>query len=250
MDYSQVVNFENRNVELSKVTSINAFNVGQMLRKPNKLNQLDVTLFLIENIGHLAIILIGYFVDLMTIFTLLKLAKQKCNLYNLLTINRTRLGLGSFKIAVLSLAFSCFLFFNLNILTNMIKTEKVTVSTSEFIDSISKLNTTAKTLVSFNLNSTALFNRLFKGRKRTDDITSTKYYLYGFLSKLSRKGLDSYFYFMNEFQFFFSIYYLTLRNKSLDYFVFFKPTIYYESLRAYFYRKNLDQERKKIINHK
>ena len=253
IDYSQVVNFENHNVEISKVTSINPFNVGQMLRKPNKLDESDFSLFLIENIRLLAIILIGFVLTVTAKFTLFKLVKRRyTGLHKLLVTNRTRLSSGiSFKTAVLSLAFSFFLFFNLSMLTNMIKTQKVTVSTSEFINSISKLNKTTKTLVTFNINSRNLFNRLFKNRKRTNAITSSDYANFeDFFSKLSKNEFDCYFYFMSEFYIFASIYYVTLLNRSVDHFVFFKPTIYYESLKALFYRKNLDEKRKKIINYK
>ena len=251
MEYSGI-DFDNHNVGISKITSINPFNVGQMLRKPNKLDESDFSLFLIENICLLVIILIGYFLTVTVNFTFLKLVKRRCSLHDLLAINRTRLSSsGSFKIAVLSLAFTFFLFFNLSILTNMIKTQKVTVSTSEFIDSISKINRTTKTLVTFEINSMHLFNRLFY-RKPTDAITSSDYANFDdFYSKLSKRGVDTYFFFMKDSYFFASIYYVTLLNTSIDdYFAFLKPTIYYESFKAFLYRKNLDQKRKKILNHK
>ena len=253
MEYSGI-DFDNHNVGISKITSINPFNVGQMLRKPNKLDESDFSLFLIENICLLVIILIGYFLTVTVNFTFLKLVKRRCSLHDLLAINRTRLSSsGSFKIAVLSLAFTFFLFFNLSILTNMIKTQKVTVSTSEFIDSFSKINRTTKTLVTFKTSSRKLFNRLFKDRKRTDAITSTEYVKFDeYFSKLSEGGIHTYFFFMRDIYFFISIYYVTLLNNksTYDYFAFLKPTIYYESLKAFIYRKNLDQKRKKILNHK
>ena len=249
MDLSLGSVIYNHNIEITKAASINAYNVGQLLRKPNKLNKLDFSLFLIENICLFVNILIGYFVILMAIFILLKLAKRKYNLYNLLTINQTGLGSISFKIAILCLAFSFFLFFNLSILTNMIKTEKATVSTSEFIDSISKLNRTTKTLVTFSQNTTNLFNRLFQKRKRTDSLSGYANFD-DFFSKLSKDELDSTFYFMSGIHFFISIYYVTLLNRSVDHIAFNKPTIYYESLRVFIYRKKLDQKLKKILNHR
>lgn len=242
---------ENHNFEISRVTSVNTFHVGQILRKPNKLNKSDFSSFLIENVRLLIIILIGYIVILMAIFTLLKLIRRRCSFYNLLTINRTRLGSISFKIDFIILAFSFFLFFNLSILTNMIKTEKVTVSTSEFIDSISKLNKTTKPLATVDTNSTNLFYRLLKKSKQSDALTVNNYANFDhFISKISKNRFDSYFYFMDEIYFFVSVYYVTLLNRSVDHFVFFKPTIYYESFRAMFYRKNLDQKMKQILNHR
>ena len=240
---------DNQNVGLSKVTSTAPINVGQILRKPNKFNKLDFSSFLIENIGLMVIILIGYFFILMAIFTLLKLIKQRYSLYYLLTIDGSRLSSISFKISILLLTFSIFLFFNLSILTNMIKTQKVIVSTSEFIDSISKLNKTTKTLVTMHQSFTNLFYRLLKKSKRNDSLSIASLVDFeGFYSKISKKGFDFYFYFMREIYFFLLVYYVTLLNRSVDYFVFFKPTIYFESLRSIFYRKNLGEKMKKILN--
>ena len=255
VDYSGI-DIDNHNVELSKVTSINSFNVGQMLRKPNKLDESDFSLFLIENIRILVLILIGYFFIVTAKFTLLKLIKRRasptrCSFYNLFTIDQTRLGSVSFKIAALSLAFSLFLFFNLNILAGMIKTDKVTVDTSEFIDSVSKLNKTTKKLVTSGPYVGDLFYRLIKKRKRPDSMISiNNFYFLDFFPMLSKSRLDSYFFFMNEIYMIASFYYLILFNhKSVDdYFIFFKTTTYYESSRAIFYRKNLDQKMKQILN--
>ena len=123
-----------------------------MLRKPNKFNQSDFSSFFIENIRLLVTILIGFVLTVIIKFTLLKLSKRRYSLFNLLSIYGYRLGSIS-KLGSISLAFSFFLFFNLNILRNMIKTQKITVDTSEFIDSISKLNTTTKTLITADKES-------------------------------------------------------------------------------------------------
>ena len=241
---------ENHDIEISKLTSIDTFNVGQILRKSNKLNESDFSLFFIENIRLLIIILIGFVLTVTAKLTLFKLVKRRyTGLHNLLTINRTRFGSGtSFKTAVLSLAFSFFLFFNLSILTNLIKTEKVTVDTSEFIDSISKLNRTTKTLIAWDTNSTNVFYRLFKKPKQADALTAFDYAnVDDFVSKVSKRELDFYFYFINEIYFIYLVYYVTL-NRSADYIAFFKQTIYFETLRAMLYRKNLDKKLKQILN--
>ena len=240
----------NHNIELSKVTSINPLYVGQMLRKPNKLNNSDFSLFLIENIGIFVIILIGFVLTVIAKFTLLKIIKQRYSIYNLLTNNGTRLSPVSFKFGFLSLAFSFFLFFNLNILTNMIKTQKVTVSTSEFLDSISKLNRTTKTLITLHKESMALFYRLIKKeRKPNDSLVIYDFANFSdFVFKISKLDLDSYFYFITEGFFLFFVYNTKLLNRSDDHFVFFKPTIYFESLRTIFYRKKMDEKMKKHLN--
>ena len=239
----------NHNVEISKVTSIYPFNVGQMLRKSNKLNESDFSVFFIENIRLLVIILIGFVLTVIAKFIFLKLIKRKFSLYKLLNTNETRLGSISFKLGFLSLAFSFFLFFNLNILINLIKTEKITVDTSEFIDSVSKLNRTTKTLISWNKNTTNSFYRLFKKTKQNDPLVVLEFgNSKNFFIKMSKsRDLDSYFYFMHDYFFFYLIYKISI-NRSVDHIVFCKPTIYSESLRTIFYRKNLDPKMKQILN--
>ena len=240
----------NHNFEISKVASIYSLHIGQILRKPNKLKKSDFSLFLIENIRILVIILIGFALTLAAKFTLLKIIKRRCSLYHLSTI-KTRLDSVSFKIGVLSLAFSFFLFFNLNILTNMIKTQKVTVNTSEFINSISTLYKTTKPLVTWDPNSTNLFNQLFKKRKQRNDLIRFDYdHFDDFISVITKNGFDSNLYFMDEFHFLFLVHHFALLNRSADHFAFIKPTIYFESLKAIFYRKNLDQKMKKILNYR
>ena len=239
----------NHNIEIGKLALIDAFSVGQILKKSNKLNESDFSLFLIENIRLLAIILIGFILTVTAKLTLFKLIKRRyTGLRNLLTINRTRFGSIWFKAGFLSLAFSIFLFFNLSILTNLIKTEKVTVDTSEFIDSISKLNRTTKTLIAWDTNSTNAFYRLFKKTKPTDAIAAFDYAsVEDFISKVWKRELDCYFYFMGEGYFTYVIYYITL-NGSADYIAFFKQTIYFENLRVMLNRKNLDKKLKQILN--
>ena len=248
LSYERLVS-KNHNIEISKVTSTTPYNVGQVLRKPNKFNQSDFSLFLIENIRLLVIILIGFISTLSAKFTLLKLIKRRFSLYHLLT-NGTRLGSISFKLGSVTLAFSFFLFFNLNMLTNMIKTEKVTVSTNEFLDSISKLNRTTKPVVTVYTDTMALFYRLFKKRKRNDDLIAMDYSknLQDFFSMISKHEFDNHFYFMGEIFYLYFIYYGSLLNRSVDYIVFHKPTIYFETLRTIFYRKNLDKKMKQILN--
>ena len=232
---------------MSKITSIYPYNVGQILKKSSKFNKSDFSLFFIENIRLLVIILIGFILTVTAKFTLLKLIKRRCSLSNLLINYDYRLGSISFKFGFLSLAFSFFLFFNLRILTNLIKTEKITVDTSGFIDSVSKLNRTTKTLIAWDKNSTNSFYRLFKKRNESDALAvfengSTK----DFISKMSNHQLDSYFYFMHGFFFFYLIYKISI-NRLVDHIIFCKPAIYSESLRTIFYRKNLDPKMKKIL---
>lgn len=247
LELSRAALLSQHNVAFSKVISVNSFQIGQILRKPNKLNKSDLSLFLIENIGLLVIILVGFVLSVIAKCAILKLNKRRfSSLYNLLVINRTRSGSISFKIGVLSMALYIFLFFDLRILTNMIKTDKVTVSTSEFIDSISKLNRTSKTMVAWDTNSTILFYQIFKKRKQ-NDVIAFDAKLRGFFDS-SKCGLDYYFYFMCEFFFFFTVYHVTLVNRSVDHFIFFQPTIYFESLKAIFYRKDLDDKMKRILN--
>ena len=248
LSYERLVS-KKHNIEINKVTSTTSYKVGQVLRKPNKLNQSDFSLFLIENIRLLVIILIGFVLNLSSKFTLLKLSKRRCILYDLLT-NGTRLSSISFKLGSVTLAFSFFLFFNLNMLTNMIKTEKVTVSTNEFLDSISKLNRTTKPVITVYTESMALFYRLFKKRKRNDDLKLTDYSknVQKFFSTISKNGFDTYFYFMEEIFYLYFFYYGSLLNRSVDYIVFCNPTIYFESLRTIFFRKNLDKKMKQILN--
>ena len=248
LEFSYANFTENNNVKVSKTTSINAFNFGQVLRKPNKFNQSDFSLFFIENIRLLIFILVGFISTVTAKFTLLKLIKQRCNLSNLLSIHGFRLDPIPTKIGFIALAFSFFIFFNLNILTNMINTQKITVDTSEFIDSIPKLNKTTKTLITLYTDTMALFYRLFKKRKQNDDIIASDYTNFqDFFSRISKHGFDNHFYFMGEIYFMILIYYTTLLNTSLDPIIFFKPTIYFELLRSIFYRKNLDPKMKKIL---
>ena len=247
ISYSTIVT-DNQNVEISKVTSIYPFNIGQMLKKPNKLNESDFSSFFIENIRLLVIILIGFILNVTAKFVLLKLIKRKFSLYNLLTTNESTLGSLSFKLGSIALAFSFFLFFNLNILTNLIKTEKVTVDTSEFIDSVSKLNRTTKTLIAWDTNKMNTFYRLFKKRKKNDALVVYDYGSFGnYISKLSIHDLDSYFYFMDTFFFVFLVHKVPI-NRLVDYIVFCKPTIYFEILRTIFHRKKLDPKMKQILN--
>ena len=240
---------DNPNIEISKVTSIEPYNIGQILKKPNKIDKSDFSVFFIENIRLLIIILIGFISTLSAKFILLKLIKRRFSLYHLLT-NGTRLDSISFKIGVLSLALVFFIFFNLNILTNLIKTQKVTVDTSEFINSVSKLNKTTKPFVATDSHSEKLFYRLFKKRKHSQTLVSTDYpNLDDFFSKISKNGIDSYFYFTGEINFIYAVYYVIL-NKSADYIGFFKQTIYFEFLKVMLFRKKMDKKMKQILNYK
>ena len=133
----------------------------------------------------------------------------------------------------------------------MINTQKVTVDTSEFIDSVSKLNRTTKSLITLHTDSMALFYRLFKKRNQSDVLVVFDYADFSdFISKMSKRGLDSYFYLMSEGLFLFLANYVILLNKPVDHFVFCKQTIYFESLRTVFYRKKLSKKMIRILKHR
>lgn len=157
------------NLESTKACSTELFQIGQVLNKPNNLENSDLSSFLFENINVLVYILIGYLLLFVSSFVFLKKVLPKYRsfkisklfLNKLLFLDSNQLRQLSCEIALIFIFFSLFLFIVTNILSNLIKTNKVVVNTDEFIDSIEKLFTTKKSFT-FQPEDLPYFNRTSK----------------------------------------------------------------------------------------
>lgn len=236
--------------EASKTASVMHFRIGQLLNNQNPICKLDLSSFLIENIGLLIIIFIGYLITFSSIFILSKVSKRKIDFYSILTVDEHRIEHKLPKSWIISFAFVCFFFLTLSLLRNLIKTDTVIVDTTEFMDSIIKLNQTTKTLISFNkVIEDAFFKLLRKtnegNRIRLEDTKSFP----DFISKIKEtSNLNDLFFFMDKQWILFISNILAISGQLNDRFIFIKSNSYYEAIRVYFIRKSLEPDKKRLIN--
>lgn len=159
----------------------------------------------------------------------------------------------SCKVGFMVLFFNLFIFFNLSILTNIIKTDKVVIPTDQIIDSPAKLKETDKILVILmseteNIKSSLLIKELIERKNEQDKLLVVK-------SKLTKEesvaiennGLVAYFFLMSEVGIYGTVLSLCSTRLIDDLNLFFKPISYYESLGKFILRKNLEKKKKVFL---
>lgn len=233
-----------------------SYKVGQILTEPEKSDQsFDLLAFLIDNINVLVIILIGYLLTVVSILIISKLSGHRLNFRRLVALKKNRLVVSS-KLGFLFFGFNLFLFFNIEILANLIKTESVMIDTEPFIDSIDKLKRTHKILL-YHSEDKEIFlggppNRflslLFKDKLKNKEALEYSAMDKNFVETFRKNG-DNFFFIEHQLDIqwvlaSFSEFKLTNRI------VFMDPKSYFDSFMVIHLRKNLDSKRKQIIHDK
>ena len=159
----------------------------------------------------------------------------------------------SFKLALVFLFFNIFMFFNQNFLSGNIKTNKITVDTSDVIDTFSKLMRTEKTMIVNYEDDSSLkaapahsfLGRLAKKRRfvlkpsTTDEDRLV----------LIKKRMDYYFFMAVDVDLYFVMSVLASYSDASGLVAFIRAQIYRESfLRAFYLRRNLDPVKKRFIH--
>ena len=250
--------YYNKIFETKKIVVSEPFKVAHFLNEPN-LKNTDFSSFLYNNFGILTIILLGYLLVKLSTFVFLKLSNRnhsffenlKLVLFRIFRINQNV----SSTLGLLFLSLNLFLFFNLTLLSGTIKTESVVVNTTDLLDSIDKIMNTDRILIinydAENILSDAPGNsflkKLYDKKTKANEICVIKQTSKtDTFKKIVNHGLDNYLIFGGDI---ISIQILAV----LSYYSipgsisFMKSSIYYESLGAFPIRKNLDENKKKLI---
>ena len=126
--FPQESNYENEYLEKSSAVSTETYRIGHLVPKSMNEQKNDLSTFLINNKLILFILFVGFLIVGLFNYLFIKnnerIKNLKVNLSNLL-IDYDKLALLSSKIALIVLFFEIFIFLNLNVLTNTIKTDKV-----------------------------------------------------------------------------------------------------------------------------
>lgn len=222
--------------------------------RPNS-RSYDLSSFLVENVPLLAYVLLGYLLLAITTAILPQLTHanhsscwKSLKLVLLKVPFMDHSQLPRVHLRIMLFFFSIFLFFQLNFLSNTIKTEKVTIPTDDLIDSPAKLLATTKTLT---INQGGLkwlkqapegsFLRKLLCVKKIAEIDAKD------LDKM-RKNIDGYLTLEKEIAvvFWMSLFSQDARDSGV---VAFLPEVtYYETLDGFTMRRSLEEERERFIN--
>ena len=230
---------------------------GQFL-KPNS-KQLDMSTFFISNLQLFAFIILGYLMIASATAILPKLAHStgrfrlknlKLILFKAPFMDHNRLP--RIHLKLMFFFFSLFLFFNLNFIGGIIKTDKCTMDSSEIIDSDAKLIGTSKTLLTnfdndFRIKS-APKNSFLKKLTKNERLVFGKIFV-----NLLRRGvtkIDDYVIFTEQILMAWVLSLLArwAKTKDKNSVVFLKSTGYYETYCTFSLRRSLDAKRKRLIN--
>lgn len=238
------------NIEIRPLIS-SSYQVGQLISKPENSGNLDLSSFLVENDNLLMIIFIGYLSTIFSIFIISKFSRHTLNFYHVLALENQK---KSTKYTILLFIFSVFLFFNLNILINMIKTESVVVDTHQFIDSKEKLIATHKILIYDPIDkemfitkpSYRFLYKLYERKKKKNEIFEVSIYDRLFFTTMDKRG-DDYF-FIAQANYFLRLLASFSYYNFTDRIAFMKPYSYYDSFDVIYLRKNLNLKMKNLIH--
>ena len=237
------------------------FQVGQLVKEPS-FESADFSTFIIYSQFQILKCLIGYFLTLLIVFVFQRTIysgnrRLKLSSYELFFCRLKIINKFYSKLKYILLAFNLFLFVNLSLLSNSIKTEKVVVPTDELIDSVAKFERSRKEPCFFReMHSveailtaprTSFLTRVFnnKIKRKADVCTLSLKYNATEVAKLREKGLHNYFFFMKRTPILILLSYVT-KNAS-DYLLFKKSTQYYEVQYVIYIRKSLDESRKTLL---
>lgn len=157
-----------------------------------------------------------------------------------------------FKLAVIGLFYSWFLFFSLNFLSGTIKTEGSLIKTDDLIDSLPRLISTRRVWVRFfdideKLQNAPKRSFLAKLSKKNALVLGNRVGFKELEEQITRKGINSFFFFESQNSVLFSMAYLAPMAAAMDLVGFLNFGNYYETLNAFYIRKSLDAGRKRFV---
>lgn len=232
-----------------------SFTVGQFVKPHSK--ALDISSLFVSNLQLFAYIILGFLLFATTTTICSKLTEHSnVRPFSLKSLKRTFLAalfmehpkVSSVHRRLLWLFFGFFIFFHLNFLSGTIKTEGITVSTDELVDSASKLADTSRVILTSFLGA-AIIKRAPK--KTFLSKLSEKQFLIAYLRDLLRvKRINNYLILTEPISMAFVLNFLYERSNQRDFVVFAKSNSYFEILEGLLMRSSLDEEKKRFINNR
>lgn len=255
-------------LEKNKPHFFGPYQTAQVLKKPSNFVKKDCLSFLLINFNLVIILLFGYLSMIIIVHLCLKIIRRKFVSRNNFKINAIKflsLSLNQQRslipcIALMSLFFTFFSFIIFFCLISNIKTEKILVSTDEFIDSKEKLKATDKIIFYYRYDAhifkespeTSLLFNLFKRKVKEKKVfvldpneSRNNRHVQEIIENI---GLENYVLIGRDNQVISYLVILSFYLNRLKEFIFVKPDNYYEALFTVLIRKNLDAYRKKLIN--
>lgn len=150
------------------------------------------------------------------------------------------------KIALILIFFSCFIFINLSLFTNSIKTNVVVINTDQLIDSQTKLDRTNKIPIFYEGSTSYEIAAFEKMKKRAFFIQPNTIGIKN-LTELLDKTITSYYFCMDKVVIYVTIYCLSSDLSKFDYYAFKKEANYYETFKVMYYRKSMRKDKKKVL---
>lgn len=257
--------YMNDKIEMSTTQFVSNWRIGHVLDEPNEnFKKIDLSSFLSNNISLLLTIVVGYLLAFLITFfliqnTSLRHAKKRKILelvaFKLPSLSYSQLKSLSAKIMIIFFFFNIFFFINLNMLSSMIKTEKVVIKTDELIDSREKIENTNKILyLSMDMIDTfrnapenSFLKRLYEKKLYENRLAIVTWLDDKAMKNINKYGITSYYLFMRETVLLGHLSVLAFRKMQAKQFVFSKSNSYREDLRAIYMRKSLDIKKKEII---
>ena len=249
--------FYNEFLEITKTVASSDFRVGNFLNKPNA-EKTDFSSFLYNNLNLLLIMLIGYLLIKLSALIFSKLSYHQSLLKNLklVLLRAFNINQRASIIGLLILSLNLFMFFSLTFLRGTIKTDSVIVNTTQLTDSSNKIINNDKTLVIVyyeeivlsDAPSKSFLKKLYDKKKKENLIFVIRQ---GFnannLIKFINQGLTNYLIFADDVTLIFLLSHFS--NYSPPGLIsFLKSANYYELLSVFTIRRNLDENKKKLIN--
>lgn len=256
------LNFSANSTQQTKPFFSEPYQVAQYLKKPTKLNKMDCSSFIFNNFTLLIFILIGYSCSIIISHMILKFADHKFKKWKEFKINSIQFLNLSFnkqrflssKVSLICFFYSIFLFIILFLLSTTIKTDKIVINTDEFVVSAKKIIEVNKTMIYLEKDSYlfekapngSLFHKIYNKRfKESNSSVGSQS-----LTKMNKQLRPSeYFIFSTVLEiltFLVALFpYISDRKNE---FIFIKSTIYYEDLNTVVFLKNLEEDKKRMIN--
>ena len=252
------IGHSNEALEMTQPVMTEPYQIGQLEKEPTSLEKTDFSLFVIQNQSLIFLCLAGYLFTLLAVFIFSKFlyykAGKKLTIYEILICKSKLISHHYTKLKYILLAFSLFLFINLNLIENNIKTTKVVVDCSSFIDSISKFENTIKKPCFFreenNINlilkapRNSFLHKSFKNKmlNKGELCNLSKNFNATEVARIAANGFDQYFFFEKRTTLLILLSYLARNAKS--YFIFKNLKSYYQSLYVVYSRKSLETMKK------
>ena len=243
-------------LQITKTLASSTFQVGNFLNGPST-EKTDFSSFLYNNLNLLLIIAIGYLLIKLSTLIFLKLSCHNSFVKNLRFTLSKIFGTNQRAsiIGLLILSLNLFVFFNLNFLTGSIQTESVIVNTTQLLDSTDKIMNNDKTLVILyfeerilsDATSNSFLKKLYDKKQKENSIFVIRQsFNANNLNKFIHQGLTNFLIFSDDSTLIFFLTFFSdfLPSNSIS---FIESTNYYESLSVFTIRRNLNEDKKKLI---